>query len=490
MTEPLIINDDLMLCDNFHDKDKIKSLGAKPHWDKKTFKGWYVPKGMNLNPFEKWWHPRFKEAMRLQNPKKEGDVKETGSRLSQILRDVKNAIEGQMSNAYWIQAEVVSVSGNAHTYLELADYDDNGKELAKSRGTIFASRKDILKMFEEQTGLPIKAGMKVLVQGYVKFSELYGFSIDITEIDSRFTVGDMEAKLLKIKAELTKKGILDSNKRLMPPKDFSRVAVIAPKEAAGLGDFKTQADGLHQFGLCEFVYFHAVFQGPQSIPTICAALDEVTRQIMVNDEKFDALVIIRGGGDKAGLYALNEYEIAYRVCTTPIPIYVGIGHERDNTLLDELACVRLPTPSLVISQIAGTIVQNAQNAREDLSLLKRLASDTINQAKLSLDNIRGLVVQESKQLVSDAKQNIASEKQSMISAAEDITVTARHEIKNGMTDLLYQDPKKIVDKGYGIIRKDTGKVTGNATDLNSDESITISLRDGDVKATVNQITKK
>src|SRR5690606_10875306 len=140
----------------------------------------------------------------------------------------------------------------------------------------------------------------------------------------------------------------EMNRLLPPPREFTRVAVISPADAAGLGDFRSEADRLQSYGLCDFHYFHALFQGAGAEDSLVSTIAKLFEQ-QKSRPLYDALVIIRGGGDKAGIYDVNKVRIARCVCRFPIPVLVGIGHERDTTILDEVANSRFATPSLAIS---------------------------------------------------------------------------------------------------------------------------------------------
>lgn len=484
----LVLSGDLPLKVNFGGEKKVKALGAKPYYDGKHFVCWMAPEGEDVMPYKEFWNDEFKEYYYKEiNPdaaEKEKEVElPKGQRLSQLLKQVKSALTRGMPEGYWINADVVNITGGVHKYLEIADYDNNGKELAKTRANIFAGNAGIIKRFESETGMKLASGMKVLIKVSVSFHEQFGFSLVVSDIDSRFTLGDMEAKLAKIRKQLLDEGLLNLNKNLREPTDFTRIAVIAPEAAAGLGDFKTTSDKLEAHGLCSFDYYHATFQGKSAVSTISSAIDSVARKID-SGNGYDALIIIRGGGDKAGLYALNEIELAKRVCLLKIPVIVGIGHERDNTVLDEIANLRLPTPSLVISHVANSITHNAMNAKQDLLLIKRLAVSTISDAKLNLDGLSSSIRDESRKQIQSAKTSIDLERQNLFSSSKALIAQARHEIKENASQMVFQDPMKVVDKGYGIVRGPEGKVIGNVSSLNDGDTISVSLRDGDVKAKV------
>jgi len=490
MNKPLILSGDLPLVVDFNEKGKAGKLGAKPFYMEGKFSCWIAPKGIDVLPLKEYWNLEFREYYKKEiGEDVQENEKEKGIRLSHLLFSVKGKLKELLPEKYWVKAEIVNISGSNHKYLELADYDDKGNELAKSRASIFSGKKSIIINFEKTTGMKLKGGMKVLVLVSVEFHEKFGFSLNIFDIDSRFTIGDMEAKLIKIKRDLNDLRIFSNNKVIAHPFDYSRVAVIAPDSAAGLGDFKTKSDLLEKNNLCSFKFFKATFQGREMIPTLSKALDDVNREILLGGH-YDAVVIIRGGGDKAGLYALNELEIAKRVCLMPIPVIVGIGHERDITILDEVACIRQATPSMVITNIYDTIIKNSVTAKRNVQLIKKLGFDCISNARLSLDSLSGRKESEVKRIIQAGRTDIESNKKSMFSSAQLMSRSARHEAKEQVSKIVFYDPSKVINRGYSLIRNEENKVTGGVKSLSVGSDIKIEMRDGSINATIKKIEEQ
>jgi len=477
MAENIILDFDLLLKVDFNDKERAKKLGVKPFVTDGVFKCWYAPKGKDVSVFKEWWPDEFRKSRGEQSDVLPKNT-ETGISLKELMGQIKGTIEKNHSSAIWIRAEVVNLSGfKPHVYMELTDYDVNGSEQAKARGMIWGSQVNILNKFESETGMPLKSGVKILFKAYVDFSEKFGFGLRIVEIDSNFTLGDMEAKLISIRKKLKDDGVYDLNKKLTQPRDFMNIAVIAPEEAAGLGDFMSKADKLSEFGLCKFENFSAKFQGQYTKESISKTLDNISMLLNMG-RSFDAIVFIRGGGDKAGLYSLNEYDIAKRICEMPIPVIVGIGHERDNTILDEVACIRCATPSLVVSLINDTIISNAKQAREDFIRIKKMASDAIHRAKLSCEKIDAQIKSAASNQLHQSRLRVEKQFNLINENAKFSLSVARNKIKQLMTEALYADPIKIINKGYALIRNENGKVEGNSLSIDTGETITVQMRDG------------
>lgn len=379
----------------FAQKDQAKALGAR--WDAAQ-RQWYVPSGLELEPFQPWLpagqavaSPAGRPANDLLVPDSTVPSLSTpsGVTLSQLLSGVERVVAQAYQQGVWTRVEVVSVNlngRNGHIYLELSERDETGNLIAQARGTIWARTAErILPVFERDTGAQLAPGIKLLVLAKPVFKAQYGLSIDITEIDASYTVGDLEANKRKIRERLKAENLFDRNKRLPAPWDFARVLVVSPQGAAGLGDFAAEADRLHSLRVCEFLYVHSRFQGAGAAAEIICAVQK--RLQAEHIESLDALIIIRGGGAVNDLAWLNDYELARFVCTCPVPVLTGIGHERDSTLLDEVAHKSFDTPSKVIGGIERQIALRAQEAKgayEDIQILVRRA---IERAALSAERL-------------------------------------------------------------------------------------------------------
>ena len=254
-------------------------------------------------------------------------------------------------------------------YLSLAERNERGDVLAQAKGVIWKSRAaDIAAKFERATGEGLRTDIKILCLARVRFDVLYGLDLIIEDVDPSYTLGDLAAKLARIRERLRRDGLYDLNKGLPAPVEFVRVAVISPSTSAGLGDFRRETDRLQHAGLCDFHFYHATFQGTEAPSSIRTAVNEALAAH--RQRPFDALVVIRGGGSVTDLAWLNDLELALLLCRSPIPVFTGIGHERDGTILDEVAHRRFDTPSKVALHIASTIKDNALAALADFDRIQ------------------------------------------------------------------------------------------------------------------------
>ena len=263
--------------------------------------------------------------------------------LSELNIRIKETVLNNFSENIRITAEISEFrESRGHAYLELSEKADDDIVLAKIRATIWARTYGMLKSyFETSTGHRLEAGLKVLIVVQVVFHEVYGFSLNIIDIDPTYTVGEIERKRKLIIRQLEEEGVIDMNKELNFPLVPQRIAVISSETAAGFGDFKKQTEkSPFKF---QIKLFNAAMQGEETEKSIIFALEKIYE----NEEKFDLVVIIRGGGSKSDLSWFDSYDIALNIVQFPLPVLTGIGHERDFSISDMVAYKALNTPTAV-----------------------------------------------------------------------------------------------------------------------------------------------
>ncbi len=377
---------------SFSQKEAVKALGAR--WDTNERK-WFVPDGRDLAPF-KAWIPASSAANQVAIPEEPASlvqVAKRGATLSELLAGVANAVAQAYKAGVWTVVDVVQATLKGHVYLELAERDANGVVLAKARGMIWERvAESILPPFEAATGMSIGPGIKLLVRAKPVFSAQHGFTLTIDAIDPDYTLGDLEARKREIQARLKKEGLWGRNKSIESPWDFNQVIVIAPRDAAGLGDFRAEALRLERVGLCTFHYVHSRFQGEGA----AAEILEQARSAMADwaakhDGVLDALVFIRGGGAVNDLAWLNDFELAKFICESPVPVLTGIGHERDSTILDEVANTSFDTPSKVIAGMEAVIAKRARTAHAAFNAITDLTRAHLAQTHRNIDLARSSV---------------------------------------------------------------------------------------------------
>ncbi len=265
--------------------------------------------------------------------------------LSELNEKIKEALLDAFPTRVWVVAEVSELKENrsGHCYLDLVEKDGN-TIAARSRATIWSYTYRMLKpYFETTTGQVFTSGIKVLIQVSVEYHETYGLSLNIKDIDPTYTVGDMALQRKEIINRLQKEGVFDMNKELELPLVPQKIAVISSATAAGYQDFMKQ---LKESGRDFQFYtklFEAYMQGADAVPSIINALERIFQY----EDFFDAVVIIRGGGATADLSSFDNYDLAINITQFPLPVITGIGHEKDDTIIDLVAHTRLKTPTAV-----------------------------------------------------------------------------------------------------------------------------------------------
>lgn len=409
--------------------------------------------------------------------------------LSEYLGTVQEVIRVAFDEPVWVKAEIrnLNIKGG-HYYLELAEKDaETDKVIASCKATIwkFSASKIVLK-FERETGIEISSDLNVLIKIRARFDPQYGFSVNIEEIDSSFTLGEIAKRYQQIIERLTQEGLIHKNKLLPTPFDIQNVLVIAPQNAAGLGDFKKDADALERNRVCHFVYQTATFQGNTAATSLIESLGSGLRQ-WASTFNFppDLIVIIRGGGSVNDLAYLNDYELAALLCKRSVPIWVGIGHEKDRTILDEIAHRSFDTPSKVIAGIRNHIVERVQEAVDSLQTIKLLSQHQITTYQSKNDQLLHHIKSSAQSQLSSAHRLLNQMKERIQFSSQQQVKFSLAQIESLMKEILLQNPKQVQAKGYAIVRSE-GKAIRSIHQISS-PAIAIEMQDGVVEANITQV---
>ncbi|MDA3556600.1 exodeoxyribonuclease VII large subunit [Acinetobacter sp. AOR15_HL] len=409
--------------------------------------------------------------------------------LSEYLGTVQEVIRLAFDEPVWVKAEIrnLNIKGG-HYYLELAEKDaETDKVIASCKATIwkFSASKIVLK-FERETGIEISSDLNVLIKIRARFDPQYGFSVNIEEIDSSFTLGEIAKRYQQIIERLTQEGLIHKNKLLSTPFDIQNVLVIAPQNAAGLGDFKKDADALERNGVCHFVYHTATFQGNTAATSLIESLGAGLRQ-WASTFTFppDLIVIIRGGGSVNDLAYLNDYELAALLCKRTVPIWVGIGHEKDRTILDEIAHRSFDTPSKVIAGIRNHIVERVQEAVDSLQTIKLLSQHQITTYQSKNDQLLHHIKSSAQSQLNSAHHLLDQMKERIQFSSQQQVKFSLAQIESLMKEVLLQNPKQVQAKGYAIVRSE-GKAIRSIHQI-SNPAIAIEMQDGVIEANITQV---
>jgi exodeoxyribonuclease VII large subunit len=368
--------------------------------------------------------------------------------LSELLGQVKETLKKGLPGPYWVIGEIMELHENRHCYLELIEKnEENDSLLARVRATIWASRYGMLRpFFEASTGIQLKSGIKILCKTTVEYHPQYGLSLNITDIDPSYTLGDLARKKQEVILRLRREGVYDMNREVPFPVVPQRIAVISSETAAGYGDFMESIEknrhGFHFY--CTL--FPAVMQGKLAPGSIISALEK----IYDSESEFDCVVIIRGGGAKADLESFNRYDLAYFITQFPLPVVTGIGHERDESVVDMVACYGLKTPTavaefLVDQLLAFEIHLSALLDRLSGSVKSRVLGDSSRLERYQ-DNLvhlsRGLLQKQSEYL-RNSEQRLRRELINQLSRSRDYLA-----LLNKRRELV--DPQNILKRGYSM----------------------------------------
>ena len=304
--------------------------------------------------------------------------------LNQLIKDTLNTT---LEPSYWVVAEIAELRTNysGHCYLEfIQKEEESGKVLAKIRGTIWSyTYRTVSAWFQSITGEELRSGLTVLANVQVQFHEVYGLSLNVKDIDPNFTLGERARKKQEIIKQLEEDGIFEMNKSLKLPLVPQRIAVISSETAAGYGDFINQITH-NDFGYkIETLLFPATMQGDKAPDAIINALLQVHNAM----DRFDAVIIIRGGGAQVDLDCFDHYELAAHIAQFPLPVFTGIGHERDETISDLVAHTSLKTPTAVAEFLLRGIRQYDENITILFENIASVASRSIEQAQYNLREI-------------------------------------------------------------------------------------------------------
>ncbi len=431
-------------------------------------------------------------------------IREEYLTLSAYLTKVQGLIEEEEGLPGWIVCELAKVSwSRGHCYLELVESGQGGNTLAKARGTIWSYKASVLNnMFRLGTGDDLREGIKVMLYVQVQFSPVYGLSLNVLDLNPSYTLGDMEAQRRAAWQRLQKEGLTERNKELEVPALPYRIAVVSASEAAGYGDFmKHLSDSGIRF---EVKLFEAAMQGAEAPASIESAFARINEWPF----DFDVAVLIRGGGSNLDLACFNDYLVARAVALCDLPVISGVGHERDNHLCDDVASVRVKTPTGAADYLIGRF---ADAFEQTISLRQRIveafseiledSSVVLDRFSMRISNALGRFVEYRAEALKDLIHRIDSAVNFRVIGEEHALAILHRRVGEAVAlntmrqasslDMLQArfegaDPTRILDKGYGIILKDGKKVT-DILQIEEGNRITIMMKDGKVTFTAGDV---
>ena len=440
---------------------------------------------------------------------------------------LRQAVGECFPERYWVRAELSEVRENlssGHCYLEFVEKSHSGQIIAKAKGIIWATTFRMLKpYFESETGQLFTSGIKVLVEVSLDFHELYGYSLTVHDIDPSYTLGDMARHRAEILKQLDNDGVINMNKELEWNIFPQRIAVISSPTAAGYGDFMNQLSHNRNGYRFYTALFHAVMQGEQVEESIIAALERIYEHI----ENFDGVVIIRGGGSTSDLSCFDSYNLALHITQFPLPVITGIGHERDDTVIDSIANVRVKTPTAaaewlidkvaiadsrrqsyhdaILTFVGQKVDDEKQKIRNIARWLPLLAERTLSAERSHclqirhdlLGNISKCIENNSDRLQSVIRQlplfseRILSEKKARLdrlSGSLKMQIPRYIKEEQQKLEMIGQtvgllSPERLLERGYTLTLKD-GKIVRSVSEIVPGDNLCTWFADGKIKSKV------
>ena len=401
--------------------------------------------------------------------------------LSELQRRVRQALEERFALPLWVSAEIAEVKVNysGHCYLELVEKGEgDGVPKAQARAVIWRSQyARIAAYFEAETGQRLAAGMRILAKATVNYHELYGFSLQLLDVDPAYTLGDMERQRQQTIAQLQQDGVWEMNREVPMPAVVQRIAIVSSVNAAGYQDFCKELDkSPYRFSL---TLFDAFMQGEAAEESIVEALCNVANNL----EKFAAVVLIRGGGSRSDLNCFNAYRLCAHVAQFPLPVLTGIGHDKDTSVADMVAHTALKTPTAV----AGWLVERMAGIDGWLDCAALQLHDTTTAAmhasEVRLERLSGEVRRLSGELLTRQSLRLEHLGTLLPETARNFLARQTTRLENAAELIAGRSPERILRLGFAVVRSG-GKAVTSAAAVAAGEHIEIEVSDGKINATV------
>ena len=381
--------------------------------------------------------------------------------LKELLARVKEGVEDAFPGRYWVKAEIGSWSpkANGHCYLTLTQ-SDRGKPVADIRAMIWKWHFPQLKaFFEQESGQPLQAGITVLVRVQVSFSEMFGMSLFIDDIDPAFTVGEQALAKKKAIEKLTAGGYLDMQQELALPRLPYHLAVITSKTAAGYGDFRRHLLENEAGYAFRLDLYEALMQGEQAPASIISALLEAQEQ------PCDAILILRGGGSEMDLACFDDYDLAVAIATCPAPVVTAIGHDRDFHIADLVANRSVKTPTALADLFLDAYAAEDALLDDLQSRVRRAVADRVNAMVRKVDSL--------------------AQRLRFAAGARIDRARAALDLKEAL--IKASDPRKILSMGYALVTGRDGKVLKSVAPVAAGDRIGVRFADGTISAVVHEV---
>ena len=407
---------------------------------------------------------------------------ETRLTLVELNGLVRDAIENALPKEYWVEAELSECREHGgHCYMELIEKDErSATPVARALAKCWRQTWLMVKpYFERTTGQQLRAGMKVLLRVYAQFHEAYGFSWIVSDIDPTYTLGDMARKRQEIIRQLKEEGVFDLQRELRIPTFAKRIAVISAEHAAGYGDFCRQLEDNDYGFKFDVTLFPAIMQGEQVEASVVDALNEIYQRI----SDFDVVCILRGGGATADLSGFDTLALAENVAQFPLPIITGIGHERDESILDMISNTRVKTPTAAAALLTDNLLRVLERLDDASQRLSYAVNQRINSQKARMATLTTLIPTLALRIVSDQRHRIETTENRLPIAIERRLTNQKHLLESLSLKLQGFDPQLLLSRGYSITLKD-GRAVRDPQQLKPGDEIETRVEKGTIRSVV------
>lgn len=373
---------------------------------------------------------------------------------------VHEAVSNALPDEYWVEAELAECrERNGHCYMELVEKDERSNSpIAKASAKCWRQTWTLLHAtFLRATGQPLRAGMKVLLRVYPQFHEAYGFSWIVSDIDPTYTIGDLARRRQEIIKTLKAQGVFDLQRELRLSPFAQRIAVVSAESAAGYGDFCRQLLDNEYDLQFHTELFPAIMQGERVEQSVIQALNLINNRI----DDFDAVVIIRGGGATSDMSGFDTLPLAENVANFPLPIITGIGHDRDECVLDMVSHTRVKTPTAAATLLTAHLCNTLQQVADAENVIAHYAQDRLQRHRLQLEHITTLLPHLAQRLMTEA----------------------HHSLERIQLKLEGYDPQLLLQRGYSITLH-SGQIVKSPQDVKSGDEIETRLKQGTIKSII------
>lgn len=407
--------------------------------------------------------------------------------LSELQRAIKSTLAERFALGVWVSAEIADLKVNysGHCYLELVEKGEGGAlSKAQSRAVIWRSNYTALSSyFASQTGQNLAAGLKVLVKVLVNFHEVYGLSLQITDIDPTYTLGEVERQRQMTIAQLKKDGVWDMNREQPLPQLIQRLAIISSANAAGYQDF------CQEIGSSPYYFYTTLFdaymQGEGAEESIIGALEAIA----LSEEEFDAVVLVRGGGSSSDLRCFDTYRLSSHVAQFPIAIISGIGHDKDVSVVDMVTAISLKTPTAVASFLVERMAQIEGWLESAALMLHDSATQITRSFELYLGNLTTELNSRSEHLIASQQSLLEGYTTSLPQVVDTFLCAERNHLEGLSTSVAFHSPDHLLRLGYAVARVG-GAALRSSKEIKCGEEITLELLDSIIVTEVKSIEKK